>query len=160
MEEQDDKKLEIGNTLSEGGPGNEGPDPSGTGPLRPQESAELSSTRTLAMVGAIGAPVSLIIGGIALSTVAIVCSAIALAKLRKFANRPLGAAEAFYNSVRLMALVGLGVGCAALVLNIIGIFLVLPLLMEAIRTGDYSAIFGGDPQSLLGGSSSSSNPWG
>lgn len=160
MEDQEEKKLDKGNS-TEGNESEELSAPSNLGPLTPQESSELSTARTLATVGAIGAPVSLLIGGVALSTVSLVCSIIALVKLRKFADRPLGDFEPFYKAVRLMALVGIGVGCGALVLNIIGIFLMVPLIMEAMATGDYSTILGGDAQSLLGGSSSSNtNPWG
>lgn len=111
---------------------------------------ELNSARTLATVATIAGPVSFIIGGVALSTVALVCAILALVKARRVAAKPRSEHGSYANVVRQTAIMGLFISAVALVLNIIGLVTMLPILMEAMQTGDYSAILGDAAGSLQG----------
>ncbi|MEY8461180.1 DUF4190 domain-containing protein [Eggerthellaceae bacterium 24-137] len=116
--------------------------------IDPTESLELKSARTLAMVASIAGPVSLIIGGVALSTVAIVCAIIALTKIRHILAQPDSPQRAYALALKRTALMGIGVGTVALILNAVSVAMILPTLLEAMRTGDYSAILGDAASSL------------
>lgn len=111
---------------------------------------ELNSARTLTTVATIAGPVSFIIGGVALSSVALVCAILALVKARRVARKPQSAHGGYANVVRQTAIMGLFISAVALVLNTIGLITMLPILMEAMQTGDYSAIFGDAASSIQG----------
>lgn len=111
---------------------------------------ELNSARTLTTVATIAGPVSFIIGGVALSSVALVCAIIALVKARRVVRKPKSVHGGYANVVRQTAIMGLFISAVALVLNTIGLITMLPILMEAMQTGDYSAIFGDAASSIQG----------
>lgn len=160
-DKQEEEKLASGNSTHEPVPQQEASTPAGPEGAPSGEPAELGTIRTLATVGAIGAPVSLIIGGTALSTVSIVCAIIALVKLRKIKAYPQSTLGILIKPVRLLALMGLVVGCFAFTFNVINMIIMVPLIMEAMTTGDYSSVFGADSEGLFGGpSSNDTNPWG
>lgn len=126
---------------------------------------ELNSARTLTTVATIAGPVSFIIGGVALSTVAVVCAILALTKARRVLRKPQGEHSGYANMVRQTAIMGLLISSIALILNIVGLVTMLPILMEAMQTGDYSAILGDAASSIQGtapssGSSGGGNAWG
>ena len=110
---------------------------------------ELKSARTLSTVATIAGPVSFIIGGVALSSVALVCAILAFTKTRRVLRKGSGPNSSL-----------------ALVLNLIGLMAMIPILMDAMQTGDYSAILGESAASLQGGTGAPSdgigggNPWG
>lgn len=111
---------------------------------------ELNSARTLTTVATIAGPVSFIIGGVALSSVALVCAILALVKARRVVRKPQSAHGGYANVVRQTAIMGLFISAVALVLNTIGLITMLPILMEAMQTGDYSAILGDAASSVQG----------
>lgn len=136
-------------TSEPGGPPSQSPQtPETPAPPSPSSDYELKSARTLATVATVAGPVSLIIGGVALSTVALVCGIIAFVKARRVlrSNDP---ADNFYaQALRRTALMGIVVGAAALVLNGVSVALMMPALLEAMQTGDYTAILGDAAGSL------------
>lgn len=124
---------------------------------------ELKSARTLSTVATVAGPVSLIIGGVALSTVSLVCGILALSKVRKViaaSPEPVPVARA----LRQTAVMGIVIGAVALVLNAVSVALMMPVLLEAMQTGDYSAILGDAAGNLQGpspdGGSSGGSAWG
>lgn len=123
---------------------------------------ELKSARTLATVATIAGPISFIIGGVALSTVALVCAIIAFVKIRSVLDDVAPAKRPYARALRQTALMGIGIGAVALVLNGISVAMMLPVLMEAMQTGDYSAILGDAASSLSPTSPSKGggNAWG
>ena len=127
---------------------------------------ELKSARTLSTVATIAGPVSFIIGGVALSSVALVCAILAFTKTRRVLRKGPGPNSSFANIVKQTAIMGIFISCVALVLNLIGLIAMIPILMDAMQTGDYSAILGEGATSLQGGTGAPSdgngggNPWG
>ncbi len=90
----------------------------------------------------VAGPVSLIIGGVALSTVALVCAIIAFTKVRRLLSQGDFPQRPYALTLRQTALIALGVSAVALVLNGITVAMMMPVLLEAMQTGDYSAILG------------------
>lgn len=123
---------------------------------------ELKSARTLATVATVAGPISFIIGGVALSTVALVCAIIAFVKIRSVLDDVAPAKRPYARALRQTALMGIGIGAVALVLNGVSVAMMLPVLMEAMQTGDYSAILGDAASSLSPTSPSEGggNAWG
>lgn len=130
-------------------------------PPNPAHDYELKSARTLATVATVAGPVSLIIGGVALSTVALVCGIIAFVKVRRVlsASDP---TDSFYaRALRQTTLMGIVVAAVALVLNGVSVALMMPALIEAMQTGDYTAILGDAAASLQDApSSGGGSAWG
>ncbi|WP_302962766.1 hypothetical protein [uncultured Adlercreutzia sp.] len=126
-----------------------GGDPAGLpGPQEPQvprptgTDYELKSARTLATIATIAGPVSLIIGGVALSTVALVCGIIAFAKVRRTLAAMEPSERLYARALKQTALMGIVIAAVALTLNAVSVALMMPVLLEAMQTGDYSAILG------------------
>lgn len=137
--------------------------PRASGPgQHPAENLELKSARTLATVASIAGPVSLIIGGIALSTVAVVCALIALAKVKRVLAQTDPSQQSYVLSLKQTAFMGVAIGLVALVLNAVSVAMILPTLIEAMQTGDYSAILGDAAANLQSAPqpSSGGNAWG
>lgn len=114
--------------------------------------------QTLTTVAMIAGPVSLIIGGVLLSAVAIVCAYLAYRKLSAVAQ-----GNSTYTkvaaSMQKTARVAIIIGAVALVLNFISMMYVLPMVMEMMNTGEVSTnLFGGSTTTGTAGSTSST--WG
>ena len=126
------------------------------------ESLELKSARTLATVASIAGPVSLIIGGVVLSTVAVVCATIAIVKVKRALSQADPSQRAYALSLRRTALLGVVIGLVALVLNAVSVAMILPTLIEAMQTGDYRAILGNAASQFSSAPqpSSGGNAWG
>ena len=119
-------------------------------------------------VSIIAGPVSMIVGGVLLSAVALGCALVALAKVRRM-EVPEGTDGALVQAVRRQAMVGVGIGVVALVLNAVTLALLMPGIIEAAQTGDFSSLLGGagmeggsggSATSEGGSSSGSSSVWG
>lgn len=116
------------------------------GPGAPEPPSEgmvsLRSIQTLVTVSIIAGPVSMIVGGVLLSAVALGCAVAALAKVRRV-KAPEGSDGALVQAVRRQAMVGVGIGVVALTLNAVSVALILPAFIEAAQTGDLSSLLGG-----------------
>lgn len=114
----------------------------------------LKTVRTQITVANICGPVSLLIGGIALSTVGIVSAILAWRGAKRVveSNSP---SAPMANNFRKSALVSIVICCAALVINAFYAAMVMPSLIDAVNTGDYSGLFGDAPSSDAGTSGSS-----
>lgn len=120
--------------------------------------ADLKSARTLSTVATIAGPVSFILGGMALSTVALVCGIVSFLKIKRLLPIIDGSQRTFAMALRQTAILGIVVGAAALIINAIGVALMMPVLMEALQTGDFSAILG--EGATVAQPSSGGNAWG
>ena len=96
------------------------------------DAVEFKSARNYNIAAQIVALVSLIIGGVFASTVALMA----------------------LKRAGMMAIV---MSCVALVLNVVSLIILMPMVMQFVQTGDYSALFGNGP---LAGSGSTSTTWG
>lgn len=121
---------------------------------------DLKSARTLSTVAAIAGPVSFIIGGIALSTVALVCAIIGFVKIKHVETGIDDRQKAYAAAVRQTLVWGLVIGAIALVVNIVGVALMMPVLMEAMQTGDFSSILGQGANVAAPSSGGGGNAWG
>ncbi|MEC4272426.1 hypothetical protein VJ923_04520 [Adlercreutzia sp. R25] len=120
--------------------------------------ADLKSARTLSTVATIAGPVSFILGGMALSTVALVCGIISFLKVRRLLPVINDSQRNFAMALRQTAILGIVVGAAALIINAIGVALMMPVLLEAMQTGDFSAILG--EGATVSQPSNGGNAWG
>lgn len=100
--------------------------------------ADLKSARTLSTVAAIAGPVSFIIGGVMLSTVGLVCAIVGFVKIKHVIDDVDGRQKVYAATVRQTLIWGLAISAIALIVNIVGIALMMPVLMEAMQTGDFT----------------------
>ena len=116
--------------------------------VMPNRESEFESARKLANASKIMAFVSLFIGGVALSSAALITSVIALRKTKTMPSDH-ATAQALKRSVWASVVIsGL-----ALAFNVIEFVYVYPIIMEAAKTGDYAALFGNSSSSAPSGSS-------
>jgi hypothetical protein len=115
------------------------------------KAAQLKSTQTLTTASLICAPVSLFIGGLVLSIVAIVCAGVAKSRAKALEASKQGSqsdSEAYlYKQMHSRTKLALGISISALALNIISSIAMAFAIMAIINSGDYSWL-----QTLLGSS--------
>lgn len=145
-------------------PGNpQRPEPS-TEPSQDQRQvlidADLKSARTLSTVAAIAGPVSFIIGGVMLSTVGLICAIVGFVKIKHVIDDVDGRQKVYAVTVRQTLIWGLAISAIALIVNIVGIALMMPVLMEAMQTGDFTSILGEGATITAQPSGGSGNAWG
>ena len=136
--------------------------PENSSMLSQEVAAELKSAQTLTTVAMICGPVSLLIGGVILSTVAIICAVLAYWKTKKLQPKN-GTQEELIRKVNRTAVITTVIGIAALVVNAIYVAMMMPILLETLNTGDISALQNGVStlgESTQGGNSSGSSVWG
>lgn len=95
--------------------------------------------QTLTMVALIGAPVSLIIGGVALSTAALVCGIIAFVRMRKIIT-PSDAPGSVERTLYVQSIIGLGLSIVAMTMNVIAFIYMFNAIMDAVQSGDASRL--------------------
>ena len=122
--------------------------------------ADLKSARTLSTVAAIAGPVSFIIGGVMLSTVGLVCAIVGFVKIKHVIDDVDGRQKVYAATVRQTLIWGLAISAIALIVNIVGIALMMPVLMEAMQTGDFTSILGEGAAITAQPSGGSGNAWG
>lgn len=112
---------------------------------------EIKSAQTLITIATIGAPVSLLIGGVLLSTISIICAIVAYTKLKKVmpdGSAPHPLVVKVVRSAVYAACFGLG----ALILNGLSMAMMMPAVMEYMNTGSMDSL-----NNMLGGQAGSSN---
>lgn len=135
----------------------------GADPMSEEERQQLKLQRlktcqTLITVALIGAPVSLLIGGVALSIASLVCAIIAFARMRK-TMEPSDGPGSLARTLYVQSIVALVASCAATCLNAVAFVFMFGAVSQALQTGDFSNLFetfGGSSES---GSSSSRSVW-
>ena len=120
---------------------------------------KLASTRKLIMFANIAGPVSLIIGGVLVSTAGLICSLIARSRINVLIRQQ-PQDQVFTEKVMQVAKPGaiaLIICSIALVLNIISLALVMPAVLEAAQTDSLQTLFGGGAINTAG---SATSTWG
>ena len=117
----------------------------------------LGTARKYISISQVCAVVSVFIGGVLLSSIAVVFSVLALFKLNTFAASHTLDQQA-RNAFKRPAYLAVGLSVLVLVFNIVSLILIYPMVMEGLQTGDLSGIFG----TGQGGSSpgASTSTWG
>lgn len=130
-------------------------------PSSPQDDErELKRAQNLTIAASILGPVSLFFGTVLTSGAGIACAILALRKILKIekAEGPLRIAA---KRMKVLSIVTLVVCSLAFILSAITIWLLYPIVLEAVETGDYSALMNGSTGSGLGdGSTKGSSTWG
>lgn len=121
---------------------------------------DFNSARSMANAAKIMALVSLVIGGVFLSSAALVVSMLAYRKTSQLITSGQqatlgGQLDMLSRSVRASVVVSI----LALALNAIALWLLLPVISDVMQTGDYSTIFGSSQQASPS-TGSSSSIWG
>jgi len=117
----------------------------------------LESARKYISICQVCAVVSIFIGGVLLSSIAVIFSVMALFKLNNFSAAHSLDQQA-RRALKRPAYFAIGLGILALVFNAVSLILIYPMVMQGLQAGDLSGIFG----SGQGGSSpaSGSSTWG
>ena len=134
-------------------------------PQRPEPPTEPSQDQRQVLidastVAAIAGPVSFIIGGVMLSTVGLVCAIVGFVKIKHVIDDVDGRQKVYATTVRQTLIWGLAISAIALIVNIVGIALMMPVLMEAMQTGDFTSILGEGATITAQPSGGSGNAWG
>jgi hypothetical protein len=124
-----------------------------------EKERKLASTRKLITFANIAGPVSLIIGGVLLSTAGLICSLIARLRINTMLKEQ-PQDQVFSQKVMQTAKPGaiaLIICTIALVLNVISLALVMPAVLEASQTGNLTTLFGSGAVNTAGTATST---WG
>lgn len=119
------------------------------------DAVEFKGARNYNIAAQIVALVSLIIGGVFASTVALILAIISYRKFSGIAGHMQD--ESVVRALKRAGMMAIVMSCVALVLNVVSLIVLMPMVMQIVQTGDYSALFGGGP---LAGSGSTSTTWG
>lgn len=98
---------------------------------------ELKKSQTMVMVASIAGPVSLFIGGVLLSGVGLVCAIVAFRKLKKLIAKHADV-SVLAQRLKRSAIVGMAVCGVAFALNAISFYLMMPVVLEMMESGDYT----------------------
>lgn len=101
----------------------------------------LKTGANMCKAGAICAGVSLIIGGVLLSSVGLICALVGRSKFSKANKAEYLTADERQQAQKIMN-ISLAVAIGALVLNAFALYAMWPVIMEVMQTGDISAIYG------------------
>lgn len=121
--------------------------------------AQLKTAQTLTTIGIIAGPVSMLFGGVLLSTIALICAIVAFAKVKKLLE-PNDKDGSVARSIYRQAIVALSVSAIALVLNAISLAMILPTMIDVLQNGDIDQLanmYGLSGEGSSSGSSSSSS---
>lgn len=117
--------------------------------------ATLKSAQTLITVSTIAGPVSLIIGGVLLSVIALICGLMAWFKINKVSSKDAERGTLAY-SLRRQAMVVTAISALVLGVNAAWLAYSVPALIEALESGSLDQYFNAASSSA----SSSSSFWG
>ncbi|WP_165172513.1 hypothetical protein [Adlercreutzia sp. ZJ242] len=115
----------------------------GENPMQPPtlgRTAQLKSAQSLVTFGIIAGPVSMLLGGVLVSSIALACSIIAYVKVRGVISSE-ESIDATARAIQRQALVALAVSSVALVFNAIYLVIMMPSIIEAVSSGDLSTMF-------------------
>lgn len=98
---------------------------------------ELKRAQTLVMVASVAGPVSLFIGGVLLSGIGLVCAVIAFRKLKRIIEKRTDV-SALAQRLKRSAIIGIAVCGVAFALNAISFYLMMPVVLEMMESGDYA----------------------
>lgn len=116
---------------------------------------DLKKAQTMVMVASVAGPVSLFIGGVLLSGVGLACAIVAYRKLKKLIEKRTDVSM-LAQRLKRSAIVGMAVCGVAFALNAISFYLMMPVVLEMMESGDYAGMMA-DAGSGAAGSAST---WG
>lgn len=119
------------------------------------QNVQLKNARTLLLVAAIAGPVSMIVGGVLLSSVALVCAIVSLIKIRAAIRIEGHLRESVAHRLTISCVIILGVALVALVLNMVNLIIIWPALMEIIESNSFESVLGSLSGTAMDGSSAS-----
>lgn len=131
-------------------------------PTTPQQPSEqdaktLKTARTFITLGNVMGPVSMIFGGVVVSSAALVVEIIAFFKLSKLIKSNSSVAQAA-SRLKRANIVGFVIALVALLLNIYALTIMYPLVLEAVQSGDYSNLLGSE--TMLSPNNAPNSTWG
>lgn len=100
---------------------------------------DLQTARHLLLAAAILCPVSIFFG-IIFSIASVVCALMALVKVVKLASNSEGEIQIAAKRMQTIIIICFGLCVAIMILNIVAIVVMFPVVLEAVQTGDYSAL--------------------
>lgn len=95
------------------------------------------------MIAGIGGPFSFVIGGVVLSTVALVCAIIAFGKFKRLSSMPGILRDA--RRIKRAVVFSVVISSAALVWNVVWLAIVLPEMWQTLLSQDFSSLYGESP---------------
>ena len=108
---------------------------------QPQDAIEFSQCRKYITASQICAVVSLFIGGVLLSSVAVVLAILGYRRLSAFTSAHAQPTDT-RNTVKRLGVIAIVMSVLALVINTVALILFYPLVMQAIQYGDLSGLLG------------------
>ena len=126
-------------------------------PVNPSEASYVETARKLISIAQICAVVSLFLGGVLLSTIAVVLAIMGTMKLVNFANNR-SEPDVVKSAIKRPGYLAVGLWLIALIVKAVSIVLFYPVVMQAIQSGDLSSIFTGGAGAGSAGTGSST--WG
>lgn len=151
---------------AESGPSKGAPVPQGTQPPDPplpepgaDELKKLKSAQRLSLMATVFGPVSLLIGGMLLSGIGFACAVVSRKRLNALMQ---SASEAGRLAAKLQrtVVVSIVVCAVAFVLNAISAWLMYPVLVETLSSGDYASILGSAGTDAGSTGSGTGSTWG
>lgn len=103
--------------------------------------SEFKNLRTLMMIAGIGGPFSFIIGGVALSSVALICAIISMGKFKRLYS----GSQSLKDSRRIKRAIifSIIISSCSLVWNCVWLAMAMPQIMEMITNQDFSSLYSG-----------------
>ena len=126
--------------------GSQGNQPNAPQPEMPilseSETKECLSMRRFSIYAICGAFISFIFGGTLLALISLICGIVCYRKTKAF-NDTHPRLKDYAAGFKKRAIIAIVVPAVALALNILAVAIVMPIILEAAQTGDYSMLLGG-----------------
>ena len=110
--------------------------------LSESETKECLSMRRFSIYAICGAFISFIFGGTLLALISLICGIVCYRKTKAF-NDAHPHLKDYAAGFKKRAIIAIVVPAVALALNILAVAIVMPIILEAAQTGDYSMLLGG-----------------
>ena len=107
--------------------------------------ADFASTRRLVTIAQIMAIVSLLIGGVFLSSAALIMAVVASSRAKSHLNDS-ESETVSWQLLKRSAMIAIVVSALALAANIAALMFIYPMVIEALQSGEYSSLISGSTQ--------------
>lgn len=101
--------------------------------------SQIRNIQILGSIAVIASPVSLVFGGVLLSTIALICAVVALSKIKALESQADVSAD-IVAALRRQARVGLAVSIGALVINCVFLIMRLSVVIPLLESGNYEEL--------------------
>ncbi len=110
--------------------------------LSEEETKAVLSLRRYSLYAITGAFISFLIGGSLLALVSLICGIVCYRKTSQF-NEAHPSLSEYAPAFKKRAVIAIVVPAVALILNVIAVAVLMPVILQAAQTGDYSMLLGG-----------------